>query len=548
MAHGGALEMTDPGIDRRAAMRRLALAGIAGGGLAAAPRILKARGASSSSSSEISVDLRLDESVGTINPAIYGQFAEHIGGVIYDGIWVGRESKIANTDGIRQTIIDHVKNLGPVVVRWPGGCFADRYHWRDGIGPPSKRPRRFGRWKEVTESNRFGTHEFIRFCRLCGVEPYLAANVGSGSPEEFQQWVEYCNAPAGSTTLADERAANGNPEPFGVKYWGVGNESWGCGGKFIPEDYCREYRRFTEWVPQYGVPLFLIAAGPNSNDLDWTKRFFARWADGARAPIDGWAPHYYCGTTGHALEFRDDQWYEQLDKASRMETLIKDQWAAMGEFDRKHAIKLIVDEWGSWHPAGTEINPRHLFEQMGTLRDALVAAISLDTFNRHADKVRMANIAQLVNNLHSLFLADGDRFVATPTYHVYTMYKAHQNARAVRIDVQAPGVAYRKPRSSRGEQIVRLAGSASRRDKDRVTLTLAHLHASEPATVVIRLRGGSAGEVRHTVLTHAELNAHNTFERPDVVKPSTSVLDVHGTELRCTLPAASVNALEIRLS
>ncbi len=536
--------MTDPGIDRRAAMRRLALAGIAAGGLAAAPRILKAR----SSSGEMSVDVRLDESVGTINPAIYGQFAEHIGGVIYDGIWVGPESKIANTDGIRQAIIDHVKNLGPVVVRWPGGCFADRYHWRDGIGPRSNRPRRFGRWREETETNQFGTHEFIRFCRLCGVEPYLAANVGSGSPEEFQQWVEYCNAPAGSTTLADERAANGHPEPFGIKYWGVGNESWGCGGKFIPEDYCREYRKFTEWVPQYGVPLFLIAAGPNSNDLDWTKRFFARWADGARAPIDGWAPHYYCGTTGHALEFRVDQWYEQLDKASRMETLIKDQWAAMGEFDRKHAIKLIVDEWGSWHPAGTEINPRHLFEQMGTLRDALVAAISLDTFNRHADKVRMANIAQLVNNLHSLFLADGDKFVATPTYHVYTMYRAHQNARAVRIDVQAPGVAYRKPRSSRGEQIVRLAGSASQRDKDRVTLTLAHLHASEPATVVIRLRGGSAGEVRHTVLTHAELNAHNTFERPDVVKPSSSVLDVHGTELRCTLPAASVNALEIRLS
>ena len=222
------------------------------------------------------------------------------------------------------------------MVRWPGGCFADRYHWRDGIGPVASRPRRFGRWKEVTEPNTFGTHEFIRFCRLCEVEPYFAANVGTGSPEEFQQWVEYCNAPAGSTTLADERAANGDREPLGVRYWGVGNESWGCGGKFTPEDYCREYRKFTEWLPEYGVKLYLIAAGPNSNDLDWTRRFFTKWADGTRAPIQGWAPHYYCGTTGHALKFTTDQWYEQLFKANQMETLIRDQWAVLGLFDPAH--------------------------------------------------------------------------------------------------------------------------------------------------------------------------------------------------------------------
>ena len=208
--------------------------------------------------------------------------------------------------------------------------------------------------------------------------------------------------------------------------------------------------------------------------------------------------------------------------------------------------ELIIDEWGSWHPAGTEINPRHLFEQMGTLRDALVAALSLDTFNRHADKVIMANVAQLVNNLHSLFLADGDRFVATPTYHVYTMYRPHQDARAVRIDVQTPEITFRA--GGRSERIVRLAGSASRTSDGRATLTLVHLHASEPATVLIRLRGGSAREGRHTVLTHGELNAHNTFERPDIVTPRTSVLESHGAELRCTLPPASVNALEIRLS
>ena len=411
--------------------RRNVLRGFAGAAAlgTAVPAFNRLSGAGANAA-DLSVTVLLDEPIGTIRPAVYSQFTEHIGGVIYDGIWVGTDSKVPNIGGIRKDLVEHVRQLGKVVIRWPGGCFADRYHWRDGIGPVASRPRRFGRWSEVTEPNTFGTHEFIRFCRLCEAEPYFAANVGTGSPEEFQQWVEYCNAPAGSTTLADERVANGDRQPLGVRYWGVGNESWGCGGKFTPEDYCREYRKFTEWLPEYGVKPYLIAAGPSSNDVDWTRRFFAKWADYTKAPIQGWAPHYYCGTTGHALKFSTDQWYEQLHKANQMETLIRDQWAALGEFDREHRIKLVVDEWGCWHPAGTEINKKHLFEQMGTLRDALVAALTLDTFNRHADKVDMANIAQLVNNLHSLFLADGDRFVATPTFHVYAMYRPHHERRA----------------------------------------------------------------------------------------------------------------------
>lgn len=494
---------------------------------------------------ELAVNVLLDEPGGTIKPSLYSQFTEHIGGVIYDGIWVGTDSKVPNIGGIRKELIDHVKRLGHVVVRWPGGCFADRYHWRDGIGPVARRPRRFGRWSEVTEPNTFGTHEFIRFCRLCEVEPYFAANVGTGSPEEFQQWVEYCNAPAGSTTLADERAINGDLQPLGVRYWGVGNESWGCGGKFTPEDYCREYRKFTEWLPEYGVKLYLIAAGPNSNDLDWTRRFFAKWADGARAPIQGWAPHYYCGTTGHALKFNTDQWYEQLAKANKIEKLVVDQWNALAAHDPEHRIKLIVDEWGSWHPAGTEINPKHLFEQMGTLRDALVAALTLDTFNRHAEKVDMANVAQLINNLHSLFLADGDRFVATPNFHVFEMYKPHHGATSVRLDVQAPAVGF--GRSASPGHIFRVAGSASR-SKDRdLTLTLVHTHATEPAEVAIRLRGGSAASVRQTVLTHKELNAHNTFAQPDTVVPRSTATDLRGADLRCVLAPASVTRLDVKL-
>ena len=536
------MAMDEPRIGRRAWFRGLACGATAaalGGAAAARPRRARGEG------SEATATVLLGGSIGTIRPAVYGQFAEHIGGVIYDGIWVGPDSKVPNIDGIRRDVVEHVRRLGPVAVRWPGGCFADAYHWRDGLGPRDRRPRRFGRWREQTEPNHFGTHEFLRFCRLCGVEPYLAANVGSGSPEEFQNWVEYCNAPPGSTTLADERVANGDRAPLGVRYWGVGNESWGCGGKFTPEDYCAAYRRFTEWVPSYGVPLYLIAAGPNGNDLDWTRRFFRKWVDGARAPIQGWAPHYYCGTTGHALEFSTDQWYEMLHKADRMEGLIRDQWAALGEFDREHKVKLIVDEWGAWHPPGTEINPRHLFEQVGCLRDALVAALTLDTFNRHADKVAMANVAQLVNNLHSLFLADGDRFVATPNYHVFALYRPHQGGKAVRLDVQAPEVPFRA--GGRERRLFRLAGSASLSGRD-LTLTLVHSHAAEPLDVSIRLRDGAAESVRQTVLTHERLNAHNTFERPDVVVPKTTTVDARGGSPRCTLPPASVTRLDIRLA
>ena len=532
--------MTDRAIGRRAALGRMAgLAAMAACGTAAsaATRAVMRRAEPTAT-----ITILPKEPIGTIRPAVYSQFAEHIGGVIYDGVWVGPDSKIPNVQGIRKDIIDHVKRIGPVVVRWPGGCFADAYHWRDGIGPREKRPRRHGRWRDDTESNQFGTHEFLTFCKLCGVEPYLAANVGTGTASEYQNWVEYCNAPAGATSLADERGANGDRDPFGVRYWGVGNESWGCGGKFTPEDYCREYRRFTEWVPNYGVPLYLIAAGPNGNDVDWTRRFFAKWADGARAPIRGWSPHYYCGTTGHATKFTDDQWYEMLEKANRMERLIGDQWAAMGEFDREHKVKLIIDEWGTWHPEGTEINKRHLFEQMGTLRDALVAGLTLDTFNRHADKVDMANIAQLVNNLQSLFLADGDKFVATPNFHVFETYRPHQGAQAVRLDVQAPEVGFKA--GGRDAKVFRVAGSASRNERG-LTLTLVHTHASEPAEIVVRVRDAKIARARHTTLTHKALNAHNTFERPDEVTPTAADVEAREGELRLTLAPASVNRFDI---
>jgi alpha-N-arabinofuranosidase len=532
--------MLQQGMSRR---RFLGHASFAVAGLCAHRRGLAAPTSSRSHNAEI--DVFLNEPIGTIAPELYGHFTEHIGGVIYDGIWVGEASRVPNIGGIRKALVDWMKRLRPAVIRWPGGCFADRYHWRDGIGPRDRRPHRYGRWNNVTEPNSFGTHEFIRFCRLVNAEPYLAANVGTGSAEEFQSWVEYCNAPAGSTTIADERAANGSPDPFHVRYWGVGNESWGCGGTFRPEDYCAEYRKFTTWLPGYGVPLFLIASGPSGNDTNWTSRFFQRWADFSRAPLQGWSPHYYCGTAGEALKFTPDQWYELLASANQMEKLITDQWEVMGEFDPKHEVRLVIDEWGAWHKPGSEINKAHLFEQMGCLRDALIAALTLDTFNRHADKMAMGDVSQLVNNLHSLFLADGDKFVATPNFYVFEMYKPHQGARAVRTAVHAPPIAYRAGSGRR--EVFGVAGSASVREK-ALTLTLVNAHVEEPVAAKVRLTGGSVKSAGRTVLTHAQANANNTFENSDEVASRFQHVGLSGSEFVIELPPKSVTRWDLVLS
>src|SRR5439155_3174744 len=384
------------------------------------------------------LEILVDEPIGTIAPELYGHFAEHLGGVIYDGIWVGEDSKIPNIDGIRKALVDEMKKIKPPVVRWPGGCFADSYDWRDGIGAADNRPRRTDFWadtrpgagREATpgpqrfDPNRFGTNEFIRFCRLVGAAPYIAANVRSLPARDFYQWVEYCNAPAGATTMSDLRSAAGEREPFGVSYWGVGNEPWGCGGNFTPEEYATEFRRYTAFVPKYGTPLKLIAAGPNGGDREWTTRFFRTLT--ARGPaalnnVFGWALHYYCGSTGarSAVEFTIDEWYDLLLRADRMDSLITQHWSAMAESDPAHKVKLVVDEWGAWHAAAPEMPANYLWAYPGTLRDALVAALTLDTFNRHADKIAMANVAQLINTIHSLFVAREDRFIVTPNFHVF---------------------------------------------------------------------------------------------------------------------------------
>jgi alpha-N-arabinofuranosidase len=498
--------------------------------------------------SDATIDVLLNEPIAAIHPNLYGHFMEHLGGCIEEGCWVGEDSAIAHTGGIRNDIVAALKTVRAPVIRWPGGCFADDYHWQDGIGPRDQRPRRVNmHWGEVIETNQFGTHEFLAFCRAVGAQPYLCGNVGSGTPRELRDWVEYCNFP-GDSTLARQRAANGAPEPFGVHYWGVGNENWGCGGNFTPEDYGTEYRRFATYLRAWGgQELTLIACGPNGNDLDWTRRFFTKlrkdfWSG---PPIHGFSAHYYCGTAGTATEYTEAQWYELLWKAIQMEPMVVQQRALLDAFDPERKIGLIVDEWGTWHPPTPGRNPAFLWQQ-NTVRDALVAALTLDIFNRHADKVVMANIAQTINVLQALLLTDGEKMLKTPTYHVYALYTAHQGAQSVRAHFQAPEIEV--ARDGKARKLPTLSGSASV-TKNTLTLTVVNTSATQQIEAGLRLHGGAhATEIQVSTLAYpdGDIHAHNTHAAPDAV--SVSALRSVPVPIRAyTFPPASVTRLTLTL-
>ncbi len=519
------------------------------------------------------IEVLLGEPVGTISPDIYGHFTENLGGVIYDGVWVGEKSKIPNLNGIRKELVEEMRKIKAPVIRYPGGCFADSYDWRDGIGPAEKRPRRTNFWaQEETaagpashkyDPNQFGTNEFVQFCKLIGSQPYLAGNVRSLPAAEFYRWVEYCNSPAGSTTLADMRAAAGYAEPFGVRYWGVGNESWGCGGNFTAQEYAVEFRRYTAWVPQYvprdAQPLSFIASGPNDDKWDWTREFLeeiVRKGPGELGSIYGLALHYYAwnlsrGRTrdwvegkGDALKFDTVDWYELLRQGDVMESLINGHWQVMGEFDREHSVKLVVDEWGPWYRPGSEATPGDILEQTPTLRDAVFSGMTLDTFNRHPEKVAMANCAQLINCLNSLYLAHEDKFCVTPVGHVFAMYAAHQGGQALRTIFSAPAVNY--DRDGKPGSFWGLNGSASLHDKELV-LTVVNPHVSATREAKIGIRGATVKSGTATTLTNSDIHAHNTFDQREVVSPQTRVLSFQREDLVYSFAPASVTKLTLAL-
>lgn len=516
------------------------------------------------------IEILMDEPLGTISPNIYGHFTENLSGVIYDGIWVGENSKVPNIGGIRKELVDEMRKINPPVVRFPGGCFADSYDWRDGIGPVDKRPRRTNFWNggekpgapdaHRYDPNRFGTNEFVQFCRSIGAQPYLAANLRSLPAQEFNRWIEYCNSPAGSTTLADQRAAAGFKDPYKVQYWGVGNESWGCGGNFTPQEYAVEYRRFTAWAPSYRPgDLSFVASGPSDDGWNWTRGFLEeivrKGKDQVRG-IYGLALHYYAwnlsrGKTndwekgkGDAVNFDVVDWYELLRQGDVMESLIKGHWLVLGEFDPEHHIKLVVDEWGPWYKPGSELTPGDQIEQLPTLRDAVFSGLTLDTFNRHPDKVGIGCCAQLINCLNSLYLAHEDRFCITPVGHVFAMYAAHQGGTSLRTEFSVPSIHY--DRDGQTASFWGLQGSASLHEKQLV-LTAVNPDVKNPVEAQIVIRGAKVKSGSASVMTSSDIHARNTFDQRAAISPSTAPLDIKGDAPVFRFPAASVVKLTLTL-
>ena len=478
-----------------------------------------------------------------INPNIYGQFSEHLGRCIYEGLWVGEDSKIPNTKGYRNDVIAALKELHVPVLRWPGGCFADEYHWKDGVGPREKRPAMINtHWGGVVENNHFGTHEFLDFCEMMGIEPYVCLNVGSGTVQEAMEWVEYMTSDA-SSPMANWRRQNGRDKPWKVHFVAVGNESWGCGGNMRPEFYADNYRRYNTFVKNYpGNDIQRIAGGPSGDDYEWTDVLMKV----AGKQMQGLSLHFYTLTTptwpprGKATGFDEKEWFTVLSNTLNMETLIAKHSAIMDKYDPEKKVGLVVDEWGTWYQSTPGSHPGFL-EQQNTLRDALVAAVNLHIFQSHADRVSMANIAQFINVLQAMILTDGERMTVTPTYHVFEMLKVHQGATSLPLTIASPDYTLGEKR------IPAVSGSASKDAAGAVHLSLVNCDPNRAIAVDCRLAGVAARTVNGRVLTAGAMDAHNTFAQPDAVKPTRfDGAQIAADTLKVTLPPKSVVILELK--
>lgn len=484
------------------------------------------------------ITINADQAVGKISRHIYGHFAEHLGRCIYEGIWVGEDSPIPHTRGIRNDVLEALRNLNIPVLRWPGGCFADEYHWKDGIGPREQRKRMVNtHWGGVVENNHFGTHEFFDLCELLNTEPYICGNVGSGTVQEMQEWVEYMTFD-GESPMADWRKANGREKPWKLKYFGVGNENWGCGGNMRAEYYADEYRRFQTYVRNYGENrIYKIAGGANVDDYHWTETLMRE----AGAYMDGLSLHNYTVPGGFevkrpALGFDEAEWFETMRLSLHMDELITRHSAIMDQYDPKKRVGLIVDEWGTWFQVEPGTNPGFLYQQ-NSLRDALVAGLHFHIFHRHCDRVQMANIAQTVNVLQAMILTKGAKMVMTPTYHVFEMFKVHQDAEVLSLHLETSEY------ELDGESIPQVSASASKRPDGTIDISLCNVDPHREAAVSLLLRGLTKVEnVAGRVLSHADMNAHNTFEQPETVKPRAfeGIANVSEDGLTATLPPMSV--------
>ena len=487
--------------------------------------------------------LHADQPGSLIPKEIYGQFAEHLGSCIYGGLWVGPDSDIANTDGYRTDVLTALQALKVPVLRWPGGCFADEYHWMDGIGPRADRPKMVNNnWGGTIEDNSFGTHEFLNLCELLGCEPYISGNVGSGTVEELAKWVEYMTS-EGDSPMARLRRQNGRDKAWHVKYLGVGNESWGCGGSMRPEFYSDLYRRYATYCRNYdGNQLYKVASGASDYDYNWTRVLMDR----VGRSMNGLSLHYYTvtgwtGSKGSATDYTLDEYYFTLGKCREIEEVIQKHCAIMDEKDPDRHVALILDEWGTWFDVEPGTNPGHLYQQ-STLRDAMVASLTFDIFHRYTDRLKMANIAQIVNVLQSMILTRGDQMVLTPTYHVFRMYNVHQDATLLPLELQCDTIDVPGDR-----RLPLVSGTASRDAEGRIHVSLTNVHPTEACEVSVTLSGVDAKKATGEILTSAKVTDHNTYEQPNVVQPAAfTAAKVKGGVLTVKLPAKSIVTLELQ--
>lgn len=489
--------------------------------------------------------------LGRINAEIYGHFSEHLGRGIYEGIYVGDNSDIPNVKGMRSDVVNALKELNIPILRWPGGCFADEYHWKDGIGPKEIRKKMINtHWGGVVEDNSFGTHEFFELCEQLGCKTYVNGNLGSGTVQEMSEWVEYMTFD-GVSPMADLRRKNGRDKAWRVDYFGVGNENWGCGGNMTPEYYANEYRRYQTFLRNYNPekPIFKVCGGANVDDYEWTKVVLEtthrHCLPQFHGLMNGLSLHYYVHPEGweekgSATEFNDAVWYKTLAKALHIETLINRHGAIMDQYDPDKKIGMIIDEWGCWFNVEPGTNPGFLYQQ-NTMRDALVAGISLNIFNKHSDRVKMANIAQMVNVLQSVILTEGEKIVLTPTYHIFHMYRHHQNATLLDSYVEQTII---------GEEeeymVPNLQESVSKDADGCITVTLVNL-STKAASEIDMIFAEFLPQKVDGEIVEAKLHAFNSFENPQTVKREPySEFTISNNHIIFNIPAHSVMQVRIK--
>lgn len=490
------------------------------------------------------ITLNTDLAKTQINKHIYGHFAEHLGRCIYGGMYVGEgNTKIPNTAGVRNDVIVALKELKVPNLRWPGGCFADTYQWKDGIGPKANRPKMVNVWwGGVTEDNSFGTHEFLDLCEQIGAEPYLAGNVGSGTVKDLVDWVAYVNHPGGSP-MAELRKQNGREKPWNVKLWGVGNEAWGCGGNMTADYYANIYRQYATFMADWNNTgkLFRIASGASDADYGWTETLMKNIPHGM---LSGVALHHYSvinwNEKGPATGFSERQYFRIMEEAWKMEEMVTRHSTIMDKYDPQKKVALIVDEWGGWYDVEKGTNPGFLYQQ-NTLRDAMIAGLTLNIFNNHAERVKGANLAQIVNVLQSVILTDEEKMLLTPTYHVMKMYNVHQDATLVPIAIESPKYEFE------GKKLDAVSVSASKDASGALNISLTNIDYSKSQEIIINLRGEDFVKVSGQILSSGNINDHNTFEQPNKV----SVKDFSGAKLekgvlKLTIPAYSVVVLNVK--